>query len=189
MIQTTFRMLFLGMIVLSPLGSAFAAKEKPSDPVANPLYNPWTGQEGKTVSFQWQLRISGGAPPGKERVAEEGKATYTATKVTEENVSLEITGNPKETKRKVTISAQLPAKVANLPRLVREEEVTIGKTTYKCKVYTYETRSEAEIGRNPQGLPAQVTVWVAPKVPGGVVRRQISWTVKASYTLEETLEP
>jgi predicted secreted protein len=43
------------------------------------------------------------------------------------------------------------------------------------------------MGRDGQGLRGQVTVWVADGVPGGIVQRHISLTIRASYDITDTL--
>ena len=53
----------------------------------------------------------------------------------------------------------------------------------------YSTSSKAEMGRDPQGLRGRVTVWVADGVPGGVVKRNISLTIRVTYDITDTLAP
>ena len=44
------------------------------------------------------------------------------------------------------------------------------------------------MGRDAQGLRGRVTVWVAEGVPGGVVKRTISLTIRASYEITDTIQ-
>ena len=74
-----------------------------------------------------------------------------------------------------------------LPKPAGSEELKIGDKTYSCAKYTYYTTSKAEMGREPQGLRGRVTVWVADGVPGGIVQRNISLTIRVSYNITDTL--
>jgi RNA polymerase sigma factor (sigma-70 family) len=153
----------------------------------NPCYNAWAGKLGETLRFSRTCSISGGPPPGDSRIVAQQAVSYTLTKLTPEAATIDVTIDGKKQTTPITIPANLRAEDTSRRQPAGEENVTIGKKTCRCKVYRYETRSEAEVGRNCEGLPAKVTEWISTGVPGGVVRRKIDLTIKATYTLEETL--
>jgi uncharacterized protein (TIGR03067 family) len=155
----------------------------------NPCYTAWAGKPGEMARFTRTCSIIGGPPPGDTRVVARQTVVYTLLKRTAELATVDVTIDGKRQPKSITIRADLGAEEPGRPRPAGEEKVTIGKKTYPCKVYRYETRSEAEVGRDCEGLPATVTVWITPGVPGGVVRRRIELTIKATYTIEETILP
>jgi RNA polymerase sigma factor (sigma-70 family) len=162
-------------------------EDKPVQDGENPCYTPWQGKLGETSRFKRTCSISGGPPPGDSRIVAEQKVSYTLAKLTAEAATIDVTIDGKKQTTPITIPANFRAEHPGRPKPAGEEKVTIGEKIYRCKVYRYETRSEAEVGRDCQGLSARVTVWIAPGVAGGVVRRKIELTVKATYTVEETL--
>ena len=154
-----------------------AADSKPE--ADNPLYHAWPSVAGTKVQFARTTRISGGVPAAKDQVSR-STVTYKLSKVTPTELTIDVG------KDVFTIPAKITPGTPGFPKLTGTEDVKIGEKTYSCKVYRYTTRSAAEAGRDTQGLPAEVTVWVTPDVPGGVVRRQISLTIKASHSIEDT---
>lgn len=156
---------------------------------ANPLYSAWKGQEGKTVTFSRTESISGGAPArgGGARAASTNSVQFALSEITAEQATIKVTpgsGQPAET---LVIPAKLGAGDPAFPKSAGSEEVKIGDKTYACTKYTYATSSKAELGRDPQGLRGRVTVWVADGVPGGIVQRKISLTIRASYEITDRL--
>jgi hypothetical protein len=153
----------------------------------NPCYAAWVGKRGQASRFARTNWISGGAPPGDARVVARNVVVYALADLSADKATVAVTIDGKKQEKAIVIPADLPAGNPGCPKAAGEEEVKIGKKTYRCKVYRYETRSEAEVGRDCQGLAARVTVWMALGVPGGVGRRRIELTVKATYTIDETL--
>jgi hypothetical protein len=148
----------------------------------NPLYHTWPGKAGIKVLFARTERISGGFPT-TEVQASKSTVTYKLSKVTPTELTIEVG------KDSYTIPAQISPDAPGFPKLTGSAEVKIGDKTYPCKVYHYTTKVAAEVGRNTQGIPAEVAIWASPDVPGGVVRRQISLTIKASYDIEDIYIP
>ena len=87
------------------------------------------------------------------------------------------------------IPASVPANDQAFPKPAGKEDLKIGDKTYACTKYTYSTRSKEEMGRDGQGLPGRATVWLADGVPGGIVQRKIDLTIRASYSITETINP
>jgi hypothetical protein len=158
--------------------------------VANPLYAAWKGQEGKTAAFNRTERISGGAPirGGGERAASSNSVQFTLLEFSAAQATVKVTASnqPEQT---LAIAATLATDDPAFPKSAGTEDLQIGGKTYHCVKYTYSTTSKAELGRDPQGLRGRVTVWVASGVPGGVVKRTISLTIRASYDITDTLAP
>lgn len=157
------------------------------EPGANPLYEAWKNQAGKTVTFSRSEQISGGAPTGGARPPTTTPVQFALTELTADQAVLKVTaadGAPET----LTIPAKFQANASAQPKAAGTEELKIGNKTYACTKYTYSTTSKAEIGRDPQGLSAQVTVWLAEGVPGGVVKRHITLTIRASYDITDTLK-
>jgi hypothetical protein len=160
--------------------------------VANPLYSAWKGQEGKTVTFNRSLQISGGAPiPGGQRKPISSQVQFALSESTAERAVIKVTNLPAAdgAAETLTISANLMPDDPAYPKAAGTEDIKIGNMTYACKKYTYATNSKAEMGRDGQGLRGDVTVWVAEGVPGGVVQRQISLTIRVSYQITDILAP
>ncbi len=152
----------------------------------NPLFHFWPSQVGTIVQFNRTTRISGGIPGMDDQVFK-SMVTYKISNLTPTDLTIEVSeGNRIDN---FTIPARMDPESPSFPKFVKAEDVNLGEKTYSCKVYRYQTSSSAEVGRDTQGLSAEVTVWVSPDVPGGVVRRQISLTIKASYNIEDTLAP
>jgi hypothetical protein len=156
---------------------------------ANPLYAPWKGQEGRTVTFTRTERISGGAPipGGGERAASSNSVQFTLSEFSAGQAVIKVVTAPNLPAETLAIPATLMADDPAFPKSAGGEELKIGGKTYSCVKYTYSTASKAELGRDPQGLRGRVTVWVADGVPGGVVQRHISLTIRASYDITDTL--
>lgn len=155
--------------------------------VANPLYNLWKGQEGKSATFQRSETISGGAPvAGGFGQTSLNTVTYGCEKFTDEQavIAVKLGEAPAQA---LNIAAKMMADDPGYPKPAGKEELKIGEKTYACTRYTYFTGSPAEMGRDGQGLRGRVTVWVAEGVPGGVVQRKILLTIRASYDITETL--
>jgi hypothetical protein len=160
--------------------------------VANPLYTAWKGQEGKSVTYNRSLLISGGAPiPGGQRKPTSSSVRFVLSQFTAENALIKVATLPlvEGESKTLAIPAKLTPDDPSLPKLAGTEDLKIGDKTYACKKYTYSTNSEAEMGRSGQGLRGRATVWVAEGVPGGVVKREISLTIRASYDITDTLAP
>jgi inhibitor of cysteine peptidase len=169
--------------------------------VTNPLYGYWKGQEGKAVTFKRSELISGGAPLAGVRPAIISSTRYTLSEFTAKQAVIQVT-NDEHALENIpfmgsTVDAialetlNIPAKLMPddpaLPKAAGAENLKIGDRTYACTKYTYSTNSKAEMGRDGQGLRGQVTVWVADGVPGGIVQRHISLTIRASYDITDTL--
>ena len=152
---------------------ADAPKEMSAD--SNPLFHVWKGLKGKTLTFNRKTWISGGAPPGDKRLASEITVAYKVSEITAEKVTIEATENG-GAKKPVFVQASITAKSKAMPTLQGEEEIEIGKEKKKCKVYQYQ-RLEGTV-------PATVRVWVAD---AGIVKTTVSYTVRASYLIEETI--
>jgi hypothetical protein len=152
----------------------------------NPLFHLWPSHVGTLVQFDRTTRISGGVP-GMEEPALKSMVTYKLSRLTPADLTIEVSEDNRVDN--FVIPVRMDPESPSFPKFVKAEDVILGEKTYSCKVYRYQTTSSAEVGRDTQGLPAEVTVWVSPDMPGGVVRRQISLTIKASYNIEDTLVP
>ena len=150
----------------------------------NPLFHFWPSHVGTMVQFDRTTHISGGVP-GMEDQGIKSTVTYKISKLTPTDLTIEVSEDNRVDN--FIIPVRMDPESPSFPKFVKAEDVNLGEKTYSCKVYHYQTISSAEVGRDTQGLPAEVTVWVSPDVPGGVVRRQISLTIKASYDIEDTL--
>ena len=174
-------------------GTAGAAEiTKAGQAAANPLYGAWKGQEGKSVTFNRSEQISGGSPirGGGSRPASTSRVEFALSEITAEKAVIKVTArSPAGAEKTLTIPASLKLDDPAFPKAAGTEDLKIGDKTYACKKYTYSTDSEAEMGRSGQGLRGRVTVWLAEGVPGGVVKRQISLTIRASYEITDTLAP
>jgi hypothetical protein len=172
-----------------PLTIKIVAKEAPVA-VDNPLYNAWKGQEKKTVTFTREETISGGAPirGGGARAANQSTVTETCTKITDQQAEIEVKVGDAAAETLIVPAKLLPDN-PELPKAAGTEDVKIGDKTYSCKKYTYYTSSKAEMGRDGQGLRGRATVWVADGIPGGIVQRDISLTIRVSYNMTDTLVP
>jgi hypothetical protein len=160
--------------------------------VANPLYSAWKGQQGKTVTFDRSVQISGGAPMrGVQRKPISSQIQFALFEYTAEQALIKVTTLPAAggAEKTLTISAKLMADDPAFPKEAGTQDLHIGEKTYACKKYTYSTDSEAEMGRSGQGFRGRVTVWVAEGIPGGVVKREISLTIRASYQITDILSP
>jgi RNA polymerase sigma factor (sigma-70 family) len=146
---------------------------------SNPLFEAWRGLKGKTLTFKRKTWISGGPPPGDTRLASETTVTYTVADVTTDRAAIEVAEDGQKADKPVVVVAGFALEAKDVPVLKGEEEIEIGKGKKKCKVYQYQQR---------EGFPiaATINVWVADS---GVVKKTISYTVKASYFIEETLVP
>jgi hypothetical protein len=190
---------FLALMALAPAGgrnkgTAGAAEiRKAGQAAANPLYGAWKGQEGKSVTFNRSEQISGGAPirGGGSRPASTSRVEFALSEFTAEHAVIKVTAQSPAAgaEKTLTIPASLKPDDPAFPKAAGTEDLKIGDKTYACKKYTYSTDSEAEMGRSGQGLRGRVTVWLAEGVPGGVVKRQISLTIRASYEITDTLAP
>jgi hypothetical protein len=189
--RTCFRILSFTAL-LCVLGPALAAQNAAPAATAapNPLYAAWKGQEGKTVTFNRTERISGGAPipGGGDRAASTNSVQFTLVEFSAAQAAIKVAA-PNQPAQTLAIAAKLMPDDPALPKSAGAEELKIGGKTYSCVKYTYSTTSKAELGRDPQGLRGRVTVWVADGVPGGVVKRNISLTIRASYDITDTLAP
>jgi hypothetical protein len=160
--------------------------------VANPLYTAWKGQQGKTVTFNRAESISGGAPmPGGSgsRTLPSTSVQFMLSDFSADQATVKVTTGPGKPAETLVIPAKLAPGDPAFPKPAGTEELKIGDKTYTCAKYTYSSGSKAEMGRDPQGLRGRVTVWVADGVPGGVVQRRISLTIRASYDITDTLAP
>ncbi len=174
-----------GAPVATQAGGAATAPDT-NQGVANPLYNVWKGQEGKTVTFNRSEQISGGAPVGGARPANISTVQFALAEFTAEQAVIKITTAPNVPAENLTIPAKFMANDPAFPKAAGTEDLKIGDKTYACTKYTYTTNSKAEMGRDGQGLRGRVTVWVAQGVPGGIVQRHISLTIRASYDITDT---
>ncbi len=184
----------LGLAVLLACAAPTASVGKSDSPSSttptiaseadNPLFHFWPSHAGAQVQFDRTTRISGGVP-GMDEPALKSMVTYKISNLTPTDLTIEVSGD--NHMDKFSIPAKMDPESSSFPKFIKAEDVNLGEKTYSCKVYRYQTTSSAEVGRDTQGLPAEVTVWVSPDVPGGVVRRQISLTIKASYNIEDTL--
>ena len=157
--------------------------------VANPLYSAWKGQQGKTVTFNRTESISGGAPMpgGGNRSTSSKSVQFALSDFTADQAAIKVTTDPGQPAETLVIPAKLMPNYPACPKSAGSEKLKIGDKTYTCAKYTYSTSSKAEMGRDPQGLRGSVTVWVADGVPGGIVKRHISLTIRASYDINDTL--
>jgi hypothetical protein len=173
------------IITLILLVSALASPADDHNPVRdNLLYQAWPATEGVQVRFARTERISGGIPTAESEVRMfKSTVTYKLYKVTPTELTITVGDDS------FTIPAKIAPDAPGFPKLAGSEDVKIGDKVYPCKIYHYTTKAAAETGRNTQGLPAEVTIWLTPDVPGGVIRRQISLTIKASYDIEDTFIP
>ncbi len=184
----------LGVAVLSACATPTASVGKldsgSSTPSAtnseadNPLFHFWPARVGAVVQFNRTTRISGGVP-GMAESAFKSTVTYKISQITPTDLTIEVSEDNRVDH--FMMPARLDPASPSFPKFVKAEDVNLGEKTYACKVYRYQTTSSAEVGRDTQGLPAEVTVWVSPDIQGGVVRRQISLTIKASYNIEDIL--
>jgi hypothetical protein len=157
----------------------------------NPLYAAWKGQEGKSVKFNRAETISGGAPiPGANaRPPSASQVTYTLSEITAERAVVKVVSDPNSPAELLTIPAKLAPEDTSTPKAAGKEDVKIGDHIYACTKYTYSTKSKVELGRDGQGLPGTVTVWLADGVPGGIVKRTVSLTIRVSYFISDTIIP
>ena len=160
-----------------------------ADEVANPLYMPWKGSPGKTVTINRIENIYGGAPMpgGGARILPPKPVTYTLTSLDSSGATLKVTTSPNQPAETLFIPSSLSSDDPSLPKPSGTEDLKISDKTYHCTKYTYLSTSKAELGRDPQGFSAHVTVWIADEVPGGIVRRQIGLTIRVSYDITDTL--
>jgi hypothetical protein len=159
---------------------------------ANPLYAAWKGQDGRTVTFNRTERMSGGAPMrggGDGRTSPASSVQFTLSEFSAAQATIKVAANPNQPAETLVIPAILMPDDPAFPKSAGTEELKIGDKTYHCAKYTYSTSSKAEMGRDPQGLRGRVTVWVADGVPGGVVKRNISLTIRVTYDITDTLAP
>jgi hypothetical protein len=171
-----------------PLTVKIVAKE-PKVAVANPLYDAWKGQEKKTVKFAREESRSGGAPmPGGGVNTSQTTVTDTCTKVADDHAEIDMAVGDAAAQT-LKIAAKLMPDDPELPKVAGKEEVKIGDKTYSCTKYTYYTGSDIEMGRSGQGLRGRVTIWMADGVPGGIVKRDISLTIRVTYHITDTLQP
>jgi len=170
----------------APVKLTIAAKEA----AANPLYAAWKGQEGKTATYTRMERISGGAPipGGGERAATMQTVVFTASKITADQAEITVTTGANTPAETLAIPATIMPDDPAYPKPAGTEELKIGDKTFACTKYTYTTNSRAEMGRDGQGLRGRVTVWVADGVPGGIVQRKISLTIRVTYDITDTLQ-
>jgi inhibitor of cysteine peptidase len=201
MIKMTLLMLAAGLALTASALPAVITSD--SQAVANPLCNAWKGQEGKSVEFKRSELISGGAPIAGAKPAITSSTRYTLSEFTPKQAVIQvITGSEDAVGVLPSLSDSpmkfvevetlaIPAKLMPddpaLPKAAGTENLRIGDKTYACTKYTYSTNSKAEMGRDGQGLRGQVTVWVDDGVPGGIVQRHISLTIRASYDITDTL--
>ena len=177
--------IFVGLVTCA-LAAAVCGQTTAPVTAPNPLYDAWQGQEKKTVTFDRQETISGGAPVGGQRPARHSTVSETCTQLTDAEAVIQIAqdNQPAQT---LTIPAKVSPDDPAFPKAAGTEDIKIGDKTYTCKKYTYYTRSKAEMGRDGQGLAGTVTVWIADGVPGGIVQRNISLTIRASYDITEKM--
>ena len=169
-----------------PVKMRIVAKE----PVANPLYAAWKGQEGKTATFNRTESISGGAPTpgdGGSRALPSRSIQFTLATISADQAEIKVVTDGNQAAETFIIPAKLMPGDPAFPKPDGAEELKIGGKTYSCVKYSYYTASAAELGREPQGLRGHVTVWVADGVPGGIVKRNIELTIRASYDITDTL--
>jgi len=159
--------------------------------VVNPLYIAWKGQEkGRTVTYNRTLTISGGAPPGSAYTYPSALMKFTLSNFSAEQATIKVTTPDfKLNPQTFVIPAKLMPDDPALPKFVGAEELKIGGKTYGCTKYSYSTTSNAQIAFVTYGIPGDVTVWLSKGVPGGIVQREISVTIKASYDIIDTLAP
>jgi hypothetical protein len=160
-----------------------------TDSAINPLFAAWKGQEGKTVVFARTETISGGAPipGGGARSTTTSTAKYALSEITAEHAIIKVTRDPTAPTETVTIPARMAADDPTFPKATGKEDLKIGEKSYACIKYAYRTKSKEEMGRDGQGLGGFVTVWVADGVPGGIVQRKISLTIRATYDITEII--
>lgn len=174
----------------TPVGEAIVAETSAKDEAGmNPLYSAWKGQAGKTVIFRRTEQISGGAPmpAGGVRAATSSTVQFELAEITADRALIKVITPDNAAGDMLTIPAKVAADDLALPKPAGTEKLTIGNTTYACTKYTYTTNAKAEMGLDGQGLRGSVTVWVADGVPGGVVQRQISLTIRATYDITDIL--
>jgi len=174
----------------TPAGGAIVAAASPKDEAGlNPLYRAWKGQAGKTVTFTRTQQVSGGAPlpAGGVRAANSSTVQFALAEITAERALVKVMTPDNAAGDMLTIPAQVAVDDPAFPKAAGTEKLTIGNTTYVCTKYTYTTNAKAEMGCDGQGLRGSVTVWVADGVPGGVVQRQISLTIRATYAITDIL--
>jgi hypothetical protein len=157
--------------------------------VANPLYQAWKGQEGKTVTFSRTESINGGAPVGGARPTSSSSVQFTLSDFSPSQAAIKVATDPNQPAETLIIPARLMPDDPALPKSAGTEELKLGDKTYACTKYTYSTNTKAELSRDPQGLRGSVTVWMAEGVPGGIVQRKISLTIRVSYNITDTLVP
>jgi len=169
-----------------------------ADKVDNPLFPLWPSTEGAEVQFERTVTVSGGVPSSEtvKRVNKNGdvvvefkpsvnkeRVTYRLSKATPEELTIMVG------KYSFVIPARVEKETGAAPKLIKTEHLKIGDKTYACKVYAY-TASLAEAGSQPTtDWPVSATVWVSPDVRGGVIRRKLSYTMKASLDIEDILVP
>jgi hypothetical protein len=175
-------------IITSLLALITSAQTTAPATVPNPLYDAWKNQEKKTVTFTREETISGGAPMPGRRAPTTTTISETCTQVTDAEATIAITQGDKPAE-----ILKIPAKISpddpGSPKLVGTEDIKIGDTTYSCKKYTYSTKNKADLGRDGQGLPGEVTVWIADNIPGGVVQRHVSLTIRVTYDVTDKIVP
>jgi RNA polymerase sigma factor (sigma-70 family) len=171
-----------------PMAQKTASKTTASS-VANPLYLAWKGQEGKTITFNRTESISGGAPVGGARPASSSPVQFTLSDFSPDQATIKVATGPNQPAETLILPARLMPEDPALPKSAGTEELKLGDKTYACTKYTYSANSKAELGRDPQGLRGSVTVWMAEGVPGGIVQRKISLTIRVSYNITDTLVP
>lgn len=170
-------LMFIALLVMVTTGLA-------SDKVDNPLYSLWSTTPGTALRFDRTETITGGIPrPDNRPSVERSKITYKLEKATAEALTIKIGQGT------FSIPSKLDADAKNFPKRTGSEDIEIGDKTYACAVYTYTTSlAETGTGEDPShDWPVETTVWVNPDVPGGVVRKSMCFTIKATCTIEDTL--
>ncbi len=176
----------------APTQTIAAAPGVAKEALANPLYAAWKGQEEKTATFNRTEQISGGAPVpgGNARPATNSTVQFKLSEFTPDQAVIKVATStaPAESLTLVEPAKLMPDDPA-FPKPAGKEELKIGDKTYTCAKYTYTTNSKAEMGRDGQGMRGSVTVWVADGVPGGIVQRHVSLTIRVTYDVTDTLMP
>ncbi len=129
----------------------------------NPLYAAWAKfKPGASATLKHTMHMEGGGM-NMDRTFE---STSKLLEVTPEKVTVEAStsAGARNTTHKQEIAAQVGANDQKKPHEMGQESITVDGKTYNCKIYRLQL--------NQQGAVVDAKAWLAPDVPGGVVKME-----------------
>jgi hypothetical protein len=181
------------LAALTCLALATARAADADELVANPRYKGWTEfKPGATITHKEKTRFPAGSPQGKYYPdgVDERDVVYKLVSVTPEKIVVETVVTDYELLSQVEAAPTkitYPAKVkkANVEGAREQLKVKEGKEdvealgkTYKCEWYeTTRTTADGEVVTRKR--------WIAPEVPGGIVK-EVTVTKKGDQVIAET---